>query len=473
MKSYTYQDFEKAITDTERRDFVWDAIQAHESGDMCKTARMADLYDHQQNKTINDYVQTILSLTGSKLEDFTASNNKIASNFFNRLNTQRVMYSLGNGVSFLQPDEEGEDEVKKKLGRHFDHDVKEAAYYACIHGESYCFWNFDRMHVFKVTEFVPMWDEHTGELRAGIRYWRLSKDKPMTAVLYEEDGYTTYRQEEGSSQLIMDESGKQAYKMTYQYVPADGTAEVVGEENYGRLPIVPMWASRLKQSTLIGMQSAIDSYDLIRSGFANDLTDCSQIYWIVKNAGGMTDSELARFRDRLKITHIADVDSSDGAGAEPYTQEVPYQAREAYLDMIRNGLYEDFGALDVHTVAAGATNDHIDAAYQPMDENADDFEYWVSEAVQQILALQGIEDYPIFKRNRISNIKEQVEVVVQEAAWLDTQTILRKLPNISAEEVAAIMQAMDSEDMARFGIGGNAEGGVGESGTGQESGMMG
>lgn len=463
MKSYTFQDFEKATTDKERLDFVWSAIQAHESSDICKTAKLADLYDRQLNKTINDYVQTIFSLSGSKLEDFTASNNKIASNFFNRLNTQRVMYSLGNGVSFLQPDEDGEDVVKEKLGRHFDHDIKEAAYYACIHGESYCFWNLDRVHVFKVTEFVPLWDEHTGQLRAGIRYWRLAPNKPLTVVLYEEDGYTTFRQDyNGSNELLMDEDGKRPYKTTYSYVPADGTAEVVGEENYGSLPIVPMWASRLKQSTLIGMQSAIDSYDLIRSGFANDLTDCSQIYWIVKNAGGMTDNDLARFRDRLKITHIADVDSSDGAGAEPYTQEVPYQAREAYLTMIRNGLYEDFGALDVHTVAAGATNDHIDAAYQPMDENADDFEFWVSEAIQQILALQGIDDYPIFKRNRISNMREQVEMVVMEAQWLDQQTVLKKLPNISAEEVAAIIDATDDEDMQRFGVDEPAPTGSGE-----------
>ena len=451
MKSYTFQDFEKAETDKERVDFVWSAIQAHQSSDKFKTAKLADEYDAQRNPTVNEYVKTIFSLTGSKLVDFTASNNRIASNFFNRLNTQRVMYSMGNGVSFLQADEGGDDEVKEKLGSEFDHDATEAAYYACIHGESYCFWNLDRMHVFKVTEFVPLWDIHTGELRAGIRYWKLAKDKPMTVVLYEEDGYTTYRQpDEGGSELVMDEQGKSAYKTTYSYIPADGTAEVVGEENYGKLPIVPMWASRLKQSTLVGMQSAIDSYDLIRSGFANDLTDCSEIYWIVKNAGGMTDAELAQFRDKLKFMHIADVDGSDGATAEPYTQEIPYQARKEYLDLIRNGLYEDFGALDVHTVAAGATNDHIDAAYQPMDENAADFEYWVGEAIQQILALQGIEDTPVFKRNRISNQREQVEMVMQEAQWLDRQTILKKLPNISAEEVAAIMGAQDAEDMARF-----------------------
>lgn len=451
MQTYTYQDFLK-VAKERLGDWIWSAINAHEAGPQCKTARLADMYDAQRNPTVNEYVKTLFTLTGSQVEDFTASNNRIASNFFNRLNTQRVMYSLGNGVSFLQPDEEGDDETKLALGRHFDHDVKEAAYYACIHGESYCFWNLDRMHVFKVTEFVPLWDEHTGMLRAGIRYWRLTQEHPMTAVLYEEDGYTEFKQpDEGGSKLVA-QGPKSAYKTTYSYVPADGTAQIVGEENYGTLPIVPMWASRLKQSTLIGMQSAIDSYDLIRSGFANDLTDCSQVYWIVSNAGGMTDADLNRFRDRLKTMHIASVDASDGAGAQPYTQDIPHEARDAYLTMIRNGLYEDFGALDVHTVAAGATNDHIDAAYQPMDENAAEFEYWVGEAIQQILALQGIDDYPIFKRNRISNMKEQVEMVVAEAQWLDTKTILRKLPNISAEEIAAIMEGMDTEDMQRFGM---------------------
>src|SRR5699024_6201151 len=115
--------------------------------------------------------------------------------------------------------------------------------------------------------------------------------------------------------------------------------------------------------------------------------------------------------------------------------EIPYNARKEYLDMIRSGIYEDFGALDVHTVAAGATNDHIDAAYQPMDEEASDFEYQVSEFVQQLLKLMGIEDRPVFKRSRISNQAEQVSMVVQEAQWLDQETILRKLPNVRPDEV--------------------------------------
>ena len=452
----TYQDFVEA-GGADRGGFVLEAIERHKSGKAYRTARMADAYDRQENITINAYVQKVFDITGSRLVDFTASNNKIASNFFHRLNTQRTMYSLGQGVSFIDADEAGgEDTTKGRLGRHFDHDLRTLAYYALIHGACFGFWNLDRMFVFPLTEFVPLWDECDGTLRAGIRFWRIDQSRPMQAVLYEADGYTRYqsrRDADGAAgERLEAVEGKRPYIEKTSYTPADGVEQVIGGENYPALPVVPMWGSRLHQSTLVGMRQAIDSYDLIRSGFANDLTDCAQIYWLVSNAGGMGDKDLQKFLDRLKINHVALVDSDDGGNAQAYTQEVPYAAREKYLQMIRDGIYEDFGALDVHAVAAGATNDHIDAAYQPMDEEASDFEYQVSEFVQQLLALMGIDDTPVFKRTRISNQKEQVDMVMSEAQYLDRETVLRKLPNISPSEVPAIKERLDAEDEGRMGM---------------------
>lgn len=453
MSLLTFQDFEKS---DDRIAFMAQAITKHELSPLCRTARDADLYDRQKNKTIYNYVQTIFSLTGQPIEDFTASNNKIASNFFHRLNTQRCTYLLGNGVSFTNKREERNDDglmvtvdtTREALGPKFDTDLKDIGYKSLIHGVAFGFWNVDRLHVFPVTEFVPFWDEETGALRAGIRYWRLAPDKPMMAVLYEEDGYTKYKSEDGEELSFHVVQDKRAYRITIQHTEVDGDL-IVGEDNYNSLPIVPLWGSKLKQSTLVGMQHSIDSFDLIRSGFANDLTDCAQIYWIIENCGGMSDDELARFRDRLKITHIANVDT-DNSKATPYTQEIPYQARKEYLDQIRSGIYEDFGGLDVHSVEAGSTNDHLEAAYQPLDEEADDFEYQICEFVQQILALIGIDDTPVFKRNKISNEKEQVEMVMMEANYLDDETILRKLPNISPDEVANILARKDAESQSRF-----------------------
>lgn len=456
----TFQDFEKEVATGKGSDFVLKLIQEHRLSSLYSIAVSADAYDRQLNETINNYVRTMFTMTGTPVEDFTASNNKLASNFFHRLNTQRCAYSLGNGVSFTRREErtledgskETIDITKEKLGTRFDTDLKNLAYYALIHGVSFGFWNMDRLYVFPFTEFAPLWDEYDGTLKAGVRFWRLDPEKPLMAVLYEQDGYTKYRGASSSDDSLSVVEEKRPYKIITSSIPADHDEAVIGVENYSSLPIIPLWGSRLKQSTLVGMKEKIDSFDLIRSGFANDLSDCSQIYWIIENCGGMSDEDLARVRDRLKINHIVSADTDAGGKITPYTQDVPYQARKEYLEEIRAGIYEDFGALDVHTIAAGATNDHIDAAYQPMDENADDFEYQIIEFIQQVLRLMGIDDTPIFKRNRISNQKEQTEMVMSVSEYLDEETILSKLPFISVDEVQEIIKRRDEEAQERMPI---------------------
>lgn len=457
----TFQDFQLQASQN-LPEFIARAIAEHKSSDIYKIAVDADAYDKQLNTTIMNYVQLIWSSSGQPIEDFTATNNRIASNFFHRLNTQRCTYSLGNGVTFSDDDN---GKLKESLGQKFDTRLKTLAYYALKHGVAFGFWHYDQLHVFPLTEFVPLWDEMDGSLKAGIRFWQIDDNKPVIAVLYEEDGYTKFttatemEQGTGTERRIVIGNGltfreiepKRGYKRKLKSTRATGD-EIVGEENYSSLPIIPLWGSQLHQSTLVGMKCAIDSFDLIRSGFANDLSDCTQIYWIVENCAGMTDEDLQRFRDKMKIQRIVEVGTGeDGVKVTPYTQEIPFAARQAYLTDIRQGIYEDFGALDVHQVNADSTNDHLEAAYQPLDENADDFEYQIIEFVQRLLEVAGLGDNtPVFKRNRISNIKEQVEIVMQEAEYLDDETILNKLPNITPDEVKNILENKGIEDRERM-----------------------
>ena len=315
----TWQDFP---TDEDKiPDFISQMIAEHEQNEAVEMARTANLYDHQKNKTVNEYVQKIYSSTGVSVRNYVASNNKIASNFFRRLNTQRCAYSLGNGVTFAS-DKDTDGKVKQdggtkaKLGKTFDTELYRAGYLALIHGVSFVFFNFDHIHVFPLTEFVPLWDENDGTLRAGLRYWRIDGTKPTIAVLYTEDGYRRFKSKSGYARFEKD-GDLRAYKQTISKAPADAEPEVIAEENYSRLPIVPLWGSRLHQSTLVGLQQSIDSYDLIRSGFANDLQDCAQIYWILENYGGMDDKDLQKFRDQILLQHIAVADTRDGGGIKP------------------------------------------------------------------------------------------------------------------------------------------------------------
>ena len=95
----TYQDFEKAKS---RAEFLKRLIAEHEAGEMCRTARIADDYDARRNTTISNFVRVLFMSDGRRVQDPTASNNRIASGFFPRLNTQRCAYSLGNGVTFTR-----------------------------------------------------------------------------------------------------------------------------------------------------------------------------------------------------------------------------------------------------------------------------------------------------------------------------------------------------------------------------------
>lgn len=450
---YTYQDFEKA---SNKEQFILDLVNSHMASPVYRTAVTADLYNRQCNETINKFIRIMYSASGTTTEDYTSSNHRLCNNLFHRLNTQRCVYSLGNGVSFTDHKESREvdgksvtvDLTKEMLGNRFDTDFKKLAYKALIHGVSFGYWNSERLYVFPVTQFAPLMDETDGSLRAGVRFWRLDDTKPMYLVLYEEDGYTKYAVSPRTGKLELEQT-KTSYIVTTQYTNADGEV-IVGEDNYSSLPVIPMWGNDLKQSTLIGMRQSLDAIDLIRSGFANDLSDCAEIYWLVENYGGMSNSDLEKFRDRLKTMHIAEINTEDGGRVSAQTQELPYQARETFLGDIRNAIYEDFGALDVHTIAAGATNDHIDAAYQSMDEEADDFEYQCIEFIQQLLKLEGIEDTPVFKRNRISNQKEQVDMILACAEYLDEETILQKLPFISVDEVSNIMEKVTANNMDRM-----------------------
>ena len=171
--------------------------------------------------------------------------------------TQAVQYLLGNGVTFTN------DETKEKLGKNFDKRVKEALTAALNGSVSFGFYNNGTVNVFALTEFVPMYDEENGALRAGIRFWQIADNKPLRVTLYEEDGYTEYTKKDSESDLTA-LAEKRPYIEIAKESQIDGV-QVYGGENYSTFPIVPLWSIN-KLSSLAGNRGTLDAYDLMISG---------------------------------------------------------------------------------------------------------------------------------------------------------------------------------------------------------------
>ena len=438
----TYQDFLEVAekSDRERMEFVLSAINNHKDSDLYKQAVIAKEYDAHRNVTIANFQKLLYTLNGKVIPDNYSPNYKLRSNFFANFVTQETQYLLGNGVTLKK------EENKAKLGAGFDTRLQEAAHAALVGGVSYGFWNLDHLEVFDVTEFVPLLDEENGTLRSGIRFWQVCTSKPLRATLFEPDGFTQYIRRSGEEMMVLEP--KRGYVAVEATSEIDGT-ELLAYQNYPGFPIIPMYGNRAKQSELVGQREAIDCYDLIKSGFANTVDDASVIYWTISNAGGMDEIDMARFKESMRRIGVGLVDD-DGAKAEAHTITIPVEAREALLSRISDDLYRDFQMLDVTKLQGGQkTATEINAAYQPMDNKVDQFEYCVIDFLQALFKIVGIEDDPSFTRSKVTNQLEQTQMVLLAANYLDDETILNKLPWLTQEEVAEILKRKAAEDIER------------------------
>lgn len=421
----TYQDLEKlGGNEAERMQFIESAIREYSSSEAYKTAERAEQYYRHLNPTIMAAQKIVYDMLGQAKVDQYSPNNKIPSAYYGNFVSHEVQFLLGNGVSF------SEKATRTRLGKGFDAAVQKLTTYAINAGVAFGFWNFDHLEVFPVcggtddASFVPLWDEETGGLRAGIRYWQIDPTKPLRCTLYELDGLTEYIKRGDGNMEQMD--GKRPYVQTVGKSEIGGT-EILSGSNYPGFPIIPLYNIN-RQSELIGNQETIDAYDLMASALVNNVDDGNLIYWVLKNCGGMSQEDDAKFLENLRMLKVAHADGDDGAQVEAHSVEAPFQANEAALERLRTQLYDDFCALDTRGIANGAaTATQILAAYEPLNGKADRLETQVTSFINALLALIGVEDEPTYTRSYLINRSEEIQSLLLAAQYLPRSYVTQKL----------------------------------------------
>ena len=184
----------------------------------------------------------------------------------------------------------------------------------------------------------------------------------------------------------------------------------------------------------------------------------------------MDDVDLRKFVDRVKTVHAYNVEE-DGATAEPHTINYDFSGRETLLVRLANDLYKDAMALDVEQIANGAvTATQIEASYEPLNEKADDFEYYVLDFINGILDLAGIVDEnPSFTRSYIVNTTEAITNVIQSASYLSEDYVTDKILNLlgDGDKVEDVLQQKDIQSMTSYNMPNGAEGTEGTENAGK------
>lgn len=441
----TYEDWlDCGEDDAKKAQFILRAIDEHERSDDYKAAVAAQLYYDGENPTICNYEKIIYDMAGRAHQDMWSANHKIASQFFAFAVNQEVAYLLGNGIRF------GKEETKNRLGKIFDVRVLKAELYARVAGQSFGFWNKDHLDIFKFTEFVPIKGEETGEIKLGIRYWKLADNKPLRVTLFEIDGYTEYIRRPSKELEILSE--KKPYIINGVRTEAEGDWIRDGE-NYDGFPIVPLYANEQHKSAINGKRNTIDALDLVTSNMVNNCDEGNLIYWVLTNCGGMDDIDDAKFIEQLKTTHVTHADGDAGAKAEAHTVDAPIDGDAMAIDKLEARLYKDFQAFNPDSVtAANQSATAIRAAYVPLDLKCDiDLEPQVTEFIMAVLKLAGIDDEPTYQRNRLINETEETQKIIMQAQYLDEEYIREKLLTVNGDidMLDEINARIDAEAMKR------------------------
>ena len=443
----TYQDFEEV---QDKKEFISRAIQGFKNSEMYKNAVDADLYYQEENTTILDRKKTFIGASKMKVIDITKANNQIPSGFFPVIVKQANNYLLGGGIDLGD-----ENKIKDKLGKNFEIKVQRAGINAHIEGVSwaYCFLSskggFD-VDIWKGIEFIPLLDESNGLLRAGIRFWQIDSSKPIYVELYGENGKSKYKIKENKIELIEEEK---AYIITRS---KDALEEsVTGESNWSMLPIVPLFVKdNHKGDLVVGLKNKIDLYDIIQSDFGNNLEDMQDVYWTIKNYSGQ---DLDTFIEDLKFYKSVKVGSE--GDATPHTVEIPWQAREKALSILRSDIYEGAMALDTDRISGGnITNLDIKAMFTNLDLKTNEFEWNCKDFIEGIITLykefsKDTTDYSIkFTRNTLVNESEIIESIALFREDISQRKALELNPMIANDEIEKIIEDTEKESVGRVEV---------------------
>ena len=270
--------------------------------------------------------------------------------------------------------------------------------------------------------FLPLCDELTGELRAGVQFWQRDARSPLLLRLFAEDGLSLHRLQDGRAVTLQP---RRPY--------ASGAR---------RIPLVAFWGNEEHQSELSpAIRSKIDCYDRILSDFADNLDRANDVYWVLNNFSGTADDIAQMLEEIARLKAVCNyADGSGGASAEPHVLAVPYEARETALRLLERELYKDYMALDMDELTGGSlTNVAIRAASAALDLKCNRFEWQAFAFVQGILRLLGADTDAIrFQRQTIANESETVRDIAVMRGDIDLRTALRLNPYIQTEEVGEI-----------------------------------
>ena len=483
------------LTIAEIKQFIDDDASSEKK----KFARKGQAY-YDGDHDIKGYRLFYYNADGKLVEDKTRSNIKIPHPFFTELVDQAVQYMLSGKDGFIKsnvPELQVEMDAYFNNNEDFTAELSEVLTGCQSKGFEYmyAYKNKDDKIAFQCADSIGVVEvraKDTDSNTEHVIYWyidRIEKGrKKIKRIQVWDKEKVYYYVQLNNGDIQKDESEKVNPKphTLYQQEGKKGTFY----ETFGFIPFFRLDNNKKQHSCLKPIKDLIDDYDLMASSLSNNLVDFDTPIHVVK---GFEGDNLDELQQNLKTKKIIGLESTDsGAGVEVKTVDVPFQARQAKLDLDEKNIYRFGMGLNTSGLkdTNATTNIAIKAMYSLLDLKCSKLEIKLKQFLRKIIKVVLDEintvngtDYQMkdvyfnFEHEVMSNAQENAQIELTQAqkkqaeintllslaTHLDNETVMQLICEqleIDYEEIKSKLPDPDEADTAIKDAQGALEGAV-------------
>ena len=374
-------------------------------------------YDRRKQITIekryyeNDNIIKLKGILPTETDPVRNADNRVSHNFHQLITDEKTAYMFTNPILFDVSDKS----LNKKITEVLGDDFKSESAYLCTNATNskvawLHYWIEDDKFLYSVIETeqcLPIFDGKLKKKLVGFyRYYTVVEEdyigRNKEYVIFEN----------------WDDKHCEKYKFKgnlsgtgLTYLPDEFESF---EHELGEVPFIEFKNNRNMISDLKKYRDLIDIYDKVMSGYANDLEDIQQLIYILENYGGESLKEFLGDLKRYKAIKTNSIPNGTKGDVRTLSIEIPVEARNSILDILKKQIYESGQALQQDTENFGnATGVALKFFYRKLELKAGltqiEFEKGFNRLIRAIMKFLNVPDWETktitqtWTRNMISN----------------------------------------------------------------------
>lgn len=438
-----------------------------------------NLINMEKNYYNNDNIIKIKGVLPEESDPIRSADNRVSHNFHQLITDEKVAYMFTYPVLFDVDDKNLNKKIKEVLGD----DFKSESAYLCTNATNnkvgwLHYWIEDGKFQYATVETeqcIPVFDGNLKKKLIGFyRYYPIYEENYMGRV----KEYVIFE--------YWDNTHCEKYKFRgnlagtgLTYMPEDYEEF---DHPFEEVPFIEFKNNRNMISDLKKYKDLIDIYDKVMSGYANDLEDIQQLIYILENYGGEDLKEFLGDLKRYKTVKTeTGADGRTNGGLKTLQIEIPVEARNSILEIIKKQIYESGQALQQDNENFGnASGVALKFFYRKLELKAGltqiEFEKGFNKLIRVIMKILEIPNWDTrtiiqtWTRNMISNDSENAQIAAESVDVISDESIVKNHPWVEnpEEEMKKIRQQKEEAQKRQQEIFGNS-GGFGDNHNNNDS----